>query len=271
MEKNKLIELAYNTSLLYAADFPGEPFHSDYKKDKDIFRRLIKSDRELERGLKKYFADLAERLVRREVSWMRYTNKITKGSEIDDWILVDWDEEALSIKVLLTDALQEAIVAGGMLMELESKIDIGWQANTPDVLDFLNKYGLKMAKGLNKTTKEKIKSALSLSLENGEILSDAQSRLTDIIDDPARAATISRTESVRAFGAGRKAVADELGWGFKEWHTTIAPCPICADLPRVGRIPIDKPFDRAMGIESEPAHPNCRCSVRYFKNEEGDE
>jgi hypothetical protein len=264
--KAKLIELAYHASILFAKDLPGEPFHSDYLKHPDLFRRLMKSHRAIDRDMKKYFADFALRLNTHLISWIMYDQKIRTASEIDDWILVDWDEEALKIKVILTAGLQEAIIAGGMLMEFDSKINVGWKANTPTVLDFINRYGLKLAKGLNQTSLDKIKSSLKLSIDNGEILEKAQGRILDIIDDPDRASTIARTESVAAFGSGRRAVAEEIGWGYKEWHTTVAPCAICMGLPLDGRIKIDKLFGgEFMG---EPAHPNCRCSVRYFQGEE---
>jgi len=266
MKKTNLLELAYQTSILYAKDLPGEPFHPDYLKNKDAFRRLMKAHRMFEKDLKQYFYDFARRLNLSLINWMMFENKVRTASELDDWIMVDWDEEALKIKVILTDALQEAIVAGGILMQEDSKVDIGWAANSSDVLDFINKYGLKLAKGLNDTTVDKIKSALSLSIDNGEDLATAQARLLQIIDDPNRAATIARTESVKAFGAGRKSVAEEIGWEYKEWHTTATPCEICAPLPDVGRIGIDEDFDD--GITEEPAHPNCRCSVRYYKNQE---
>lgn len=262
--KHKLIELAYESSLLYAQEFPGEDFHPDYKKDKDIFRMLIKSDRKIEKNFNKYFGDLAERCVAKLIDWVAYQNKQLQASEIDDWIQVDWSDEALTMKVFLTESLVDAIVAGGLLMELDSKIDIGWNKNAPTVMDFIDKYALKLAKGLNETTEDRIKSALKLSISNGETTPEARSRITEVIDDPKRSATIARTESVKAFGAGRKAVAEELGWAFKEWHTTIAPCEICKDLPKYGRIPIDKKFG---DYSEEPAHPNCRCSVRYFKDE----
>lgn len=262
--RQALINLAYESSILYAKDFPGEPFHKDYTDNPDIFRRLIKSDRMLEKRFRTYFKDLAARMET-EIDWMSYESRLKKASEIDDWIKVDWEGEALNIRVILTDALLDAIVAGGLKMQEDSGIDIGWNGKAPSVIDFLNEYGLKLAKGLNKTTAEKIKKTLALSIENGEMTTTAANRLAEILDDPQRAATIARTESVRAFGAGRRAVADELGWQWKEWHTTISPCEICAPLPNYGRIAIDAKF--AGEFDSEPAHPNCRCSVRYYKEE----
>ena len=267
MKNKKLEQLAFQTSLLYAEDFPGEPFHRDYKRFPEVFRLLIRSDRKLEKKMAGYFKDFAKRLRSDLVDWRAYNKKV-KAADIDDWIQVDWDEERLQIKVNLTDALQDAILAGGKLMELESSVDVGWKANTSEVVDFLNKYSLNMARGLSNTTRDRLRSALALSVSNGEKVADAKNRILDVIDDPKRAATIARTESVRAFGAGRKAVAVEIGFDQKEWHTTIQPCPICQPLPSVGKIGIDEYFDAAAGIKEEPAHPNCRCSVRYSKGEE---
>lgn len=263
--KQKLLDLAFETSVLYASEFKGEPFHEDYTKNKDIFRRLMKTDRALEKSFTKYFKDLATRLHDSEIDWVAYENKQMSASEIDNWVLVDWDEEALKIKVVLTDALVEAIVAGGMLMELDSKIDIGWNKNAPTVMDFIDKYGLKLAKKLDATTEDKIKSSLKLSISNGEQTWEARNRIVDVIDDPDRASTIARTESVQAFGAGRRAVADELDWNYKQWHTVMGACEICLQNGQDGRIEKAKVFSGSE-TDQEPGHPNCRCSVRYYKD-----
>lgn len=267
--KQKLIQLAYESSLLYAREFPGEPFHPDYTKDPDLFRRLIKTDRKLENGFTQYFKELSTRAAS-QINWMEYEARVNakKASEIDDWIKIDWDGETLKMKVILTDALLDAIVAGGMLMQKDSKIDIGWNKNAPTLLDFVDKYGLKLAKTLDNTTQDRVKSALKLSFSNFEDAQDAADRITKIIDDPQRAMTIARTESVNAFGAGRKAVAEEIGWKFKQWHSMLGACSICEGNSADGIIPIDKEF--SSGHQDVTAHPNDRCSVRYYATAEGD-
>lgn len=253
--KKQLLELAYEASVLYASELPGEQFHKDYQKNKDVFRLIVKSDRQMEKKLAEYFKKLGERLASR-LDLTNYSLSIKKAFDLTRYIDADWDGEILTLKVIITEALKNAIIAGGNAAEEELKIDIGWNGTSKPALDFLNKYSLKLAKGLTDTTVDKVKSSLQTSLDNGESTEDAIKRLTDIIDDPKRAATIAHTEAVRAYSQGKLAVADEVGATKKEWNTTFAPCAICD--PLNGKVVgIDEDFDD--GIEAPPAHPNCRC------------
>lgn len=264
--KQKLQELAYQTSLLYAAELPGEEFHPDYSKDKDIFRRLVKSDRQLESGLNKYFSGLSSRLLD-SANWSAYEIRVANVVDdlFDQMVTVSWNDEVLSIKILITKALKEAIIAGGNLTEKETKVDIGWNANAPTAIDFIDSHGLSLAKRLTKTTEEKIKSALKLSLNNGEKTSEAKKRINEIIDDPRRSATIAHTEAVNAFSMGRLETARQIGADRKEWHTTIKPCEICRPMNKQ-IVKIDESFLTGLGdkVDAPAAHPNCRCAVRIL-------
>ena len=255
--KKALLELAYETSIVYASALPGEQFHKDYQKNKDVFRLVVKSDRQMEKKLAEYFKELGQRLALK-LNLSTYQLNV-KAFDLASYIDADWDGEILNLKIIITEAMKNAIIAGGIAAEEELKIDIGWNGTSKPALDFLNKYSLKLAKGLNDTTIDKVKSALQTSLDNGESTTDAIARLTDVIDDPKRAATIAHTESVRAFSQGKLAVAEEVGAEQKEWATTYAPCAICDPLNGLV-VGIDEEFDGE--YDAPPAHPNCRCILR---------
>lgn len=255
---SNLHQIAYELSLKRAAEQSGEQFHDKYLKNPRLFRMLMRSDLQLEKGFKAYFKDLASR-VPDYINWTSFN--FHKASVIDDMIDVDWEGEKLSIKVLLTKGLVHAIAAGGQMTQEDTGIDIGWTEFDSPALDFLNKYSLKLAGDLNDTTLDRIKSGIKLSLGNGESQAEAVARLSDIIDNPARARTIAHTESVRAFTQGRLEVGRQIGANRKQWDATIAACPICAPLD--GKIVgIDKSFGD--GISEPPAHPNCRCIVNIL-------
>lgn len=263
LRKNNLIKTGYLLALVTAKDFPGEAFHKDYKKNRDVFRRIISADRKLERGMRKYFKDLTQRLDD-YIDWIEYSSQARKAS-VSDFIVADWNEEQLILRVILTDALKDAIVAGGMLTQLETNIDIGFGAGDSKALEFIRKHSLELAKGLNNTTKDRVRAGLALSLQNGESQAGAVKRLIEVIDDPARAATIAHTEAVNAFSAGRLEVGLQIGADRKEWSVTAGACPICE--PLEGEI-VGIEEDFSSGDDSPPAHPNCRCLVRILMPEE---
>lgn len=90
----------------------------------------------------------------------------------------------------------------------------------------------------------------------------------------SRAVTIARTETMGALNAGHVASwrqAMDEGWlptdTAKEWMITPddALCEICA--PMDGEVvPLDRAFSN--GLDSPPAHPNCRCAVAPAEVEE---
>lgn len=254
--KNNLKPIAYELTTLFAAQVDGEQFHDDYKKNKEIFRKVVASDIKLEKRLKSYFKTLSKK-VRDEMDWYTYNRRV--ANIVDDMVTVSWDEEELIVKVLLTDSLIQAINAGGELTQLDTLIDIGWTSKDPAMIEFLNKYTLKLAGKLTDTTKDSIKQALLTSLQNKELQADATERIMGIIDNPVRAKMIAHTESIRAFSAGRLEVARQVGAEAKEWSAVGGACPICA--PMNGeKVALDKSFKG--GYFVPPAHPNCRCIIR---------
>jgi len=259
--------MAYEASVLYAAELPGEAFHDDYKKHKDIFRKILSSDRKLERGLRKYFKELADRMDAM-INWSAYNRELIKATSVASMITSQWKGEHLLLKVLITDSLKDAIIAGGELTELDTKIDIGWSGSNKPAIDFLNKYSLKLAGQLSDTTVERIKAQLNASLADGRNQAEAIAKIAEIVDDPARAEMIARTESIRAFSEGRLAVAEEVGADRKQWSATSGACAICEPLDNEVT-ELDGDFD---GYDAPPAHPNAVLEgttfVSYGKLEE---
>jgi SPP1 gp7 family putative phage head morphogenesis protein len=260
--KNNLLPIANELTTLYAAQVDGEQFHEDYKKNKEIFRKIVASDVKLEKRLTSYFKTLSKK-VRDEMDWYTYNRRV--ANIVDDMVTVDWNDEELAVKVLLTDSLIQAINAGGELTQLDTLIDIGWTSKEPAMIEFLNKYTLKLAGNLTNTTRDTIKQALITSLQNKELQADATERIMGIIDNPVRAKAIAHTESIRAFSAGRLEVARQVGAQGKEWSAVGGACPICAPLD--GQVvALDKSFSGGPFVP--PAHPNCRCIIRIVMGDQ---
>lgn len=257
--KEKLKEISFQISDFITAKDSGEQFHPEYKKNKETFRKLVKSQLKTERAFKKYFRELPEKIVN-NINWFGYDSLVYKASAIDTFIKVNWDEEILSIRVILTKSLIDAILAGGNYTEEEVGIPVGWSLGSEPVQDFLRKHSIKLAGELTNTTKDRVKKALMGSIANGENREEAAKKINDVINDPARAVKIAQTESVRAFSAGRLEVAKQAGATKKEWSATIEPCAICERLGMQKPIDIDALFEG--GFLYPPAHPSCRCLLR---------
>lgn len=241
----------------HAQSSPGEDYHPDYKKNKSIFKMLVRSDLETEKVMTSYFEDLAERIVH-SINWPLFEQTVQKGS-ISDYIDHEWDGELLKMKVLLTDSLIEAIVAGGQYTEDEFNIDIGWNEKNDPAINFLDKHTTWLSRTLNRTTEKRLRSALRQSINMGESIGEATARVMKVVDDPRRAGVIAHTESVRAFSQGRLEAGRQMGADRKEWDTTLNPCPICEPLDG-DVVKLDETFEG--GFDAPPAHPNCRCLIR---------
>ncbi len=260
--------LQFSLGEYHAQHISGESYHKLYKKYAEVFRLLTSSDMATERGMKSYFKDQAKR-SKGFINWKFYNKqlkKVLKATDIDDFFLVNWNKERLSMKVILTKTLVNAIVAGGIQTENDTNINIGWSAGNEAVQDFLRKHTLELAGGITKTTQNRIIKALRLSIDLGESTSEAADRINDVIDDPVRSAVIAHTESVRAFTEGRLEVAKQIGANRKQWDATVGACEIC--IPMDGEVvKLKETFKRAGdGIArlAPPAHPNCRCIVKIF-------
>lgn len=261
-----LLKVEDKLHTLYLAKQTGEEYHPLYKKDKELFRRLVRADLRLEREFKRYQKNLVGRLDE-IIDWNKYNAQLLTAA-VSDLISAVWDNEALKIKVLLTKSLIDVIEAGGLYTEKELKIDTDWTGESGTASKFLKNYTVKLAGKINKTTLAGIKDSIGLSLELGEGKTEAASRLISFIDNPRRAATIAHTETVRAFTAGRLAVGAQVGADRKRWSATIGACPICAPLDNEV-VALDGKF--TSGISAPPAHPNCRCLIQLLMPDQNPE
>ncbi len=113
-------------------------------------------------------------------------------------------------------------------------------------------------KGISDTSMDRIGSALALSLSQGLGAGETAKAINYVINDPARALTIARTETGRALVQSNLSEYKAAGVKQVEWIAT-DPCPICAQNAGV-QVPIGSTFPS--GAEAPPAHPNCICDVK---------
>jgi hypothetical protein len=256
--RSQLVELSYELSVILSSELTGEPFHPDYKRDKDGFRLLMQSHVKLERALKRYFKDLSERAYQ-FVNWEDYNGRIQAEEFIRDLV---WDDEVLQLKVIFSDTLGPAFAAGLAGGNFDLGLFSGLTLKDPPALRALRKHGLTLAKGLTRTTKDRIKESLKDSIELGRSSIEAAQALTDVVDDPKRAKLISDTETVKAYSQAKLAVGQEIGAEGKEWFTSGQSNDGCVEVH--GQVvPLDQDFDTPFGpLPAPPGHPRCRCLTK---------
>lgn len=118
-------------------------------------------------------------------------------------------------------------------------------------------------------TRARVNILVSQTIERGDSLQTLQKALReDLAFGPSKAETIARTETATAQGEGARQAALRQDFNQKRWITqgddlvdesgTGTPC---LDNEAQGWIKIGDPF--ASGHDTLPAHPRCRCNVRY--------
>lgn len=129
--------------------------------------------------------------------------------------------------------------------------------DSPNGLDNLLRASKTEIKGINKTTLNRIGSALSLSLSEGLGAKETAKAINYVLNDPARALTIARTETARALITANQAEYRAAGVEQIEWLVG-DPCKICA--ANAGSVVLmGQAFPS--GAEAPPAHPNCVCDI----------
>jgi hypothetical protein len=255
-----------------------------YKKIPEQHAELIKLTARLQRQIMVYFRQLA---VTQDafINWYNYHTAVhayTVDVIINSQGLDQSDTQFIKI---IFDTLTAVHTLGAVSAGIQFKKDVALgldpqsqiiqQLTTEQVANLVGKRVDKEtgriidnpnpAYSIDETTRNRIAQSIKTSINLGETQEEAASRLSEMIADPKRAALIARTETVRAFGAGRNAFGIASDATGKQWSDSNA-VDECADNTAQGIIPIGQDF--VSGDEFEPAHPNCKCLVRYVYADE---
>lgn len=241
-----------------------------YSKHPETHAKLIKQEAKLGRVLRKHFRELANDRIWKYVNWTMYHTELIKASEkrikaYDVNVIFDEDgfsddEDGVLLNVVhdpLLDGMGIGIAAGQAIYNR----DIGLSTTNEKVLKAARDYSAKLVTGINNTTRDRIQESLQTSISLGEDQSAAADRIGNIINDPARAGVIARTEAVNSYNKGLLSFADESGATQKVWQDLGADDE-CADNTAEGAIDVGDSFDS--GDDAPPAHPNCRCGMQLI-------
>lgn len=274
----------------------SEAWGPDYQKDPETHAKLIKLNASIERKMRDYFRGLKDRVVNQYINWPAYHAEILKNQAkqaaskkpVPDIDIQIFDPASMNPEDdLFSQAIHDSVLAGvtigaqagqkiyGMDLGLGPASQAIQQAAQTRVAELVGKKVLKDGTvvdnpnpkfSVTDTTVEEIRQAISTSLGMNESMTDAQSRVADIVGDPNRAQTIAATESVNAYNSGMLTFGDQSGATGKEWNTNGATDEICPDNADASPLAIDDTFPS--GDDAPPAHPNCNCSMRLLYSNE---
>lgn len=252
----------------------AEDWAKSYSKDNQSHAKLIRLEANFARELRRYFKSLAKERVIKYLNLPGYREQVVKAYDIK--VIFDEDsfndEEDNFILNVLHDPILEGMGIGVTAAQNITGRNLGLSKTDAAVQEAARKQAASLVKGINQTTKDRINQSIRTSLELGESDLDAAERISNILNDPNRALTIARTESVNSYNQGLLTFGDKSGAVAKQWYDVGAD-DICAENSAQGAIDIGDDFES--GDNAPPAHPNCRCGMQLIypdgSEEEGDE
>lgn len=278
-------EIEMNSRIIKAA----ESWSKEYKRDPQTHSDLIIVEAKMERLLRRYFINLADRVVAQYIRWPYYEIRMREIQAADDFnveVIVDdenfgKDHTESFIEVIykpIEDAVTVGTTAsqniyGRSLLPGNSVKQVIQQTAKQEVGALVGK---KVKDGIlidnpnakyrvTDTTRGNIVESIKTSLSLGEDQKSAAARLRSVIADPDRAELIAQTEAVNGYQGGMRNYAKAAGAVAKEWQN-VGATDFCRTNTEDGVIPIDE--KHSSGHYAPAAHPRCRCSERYIWPEE---
>jgi hypothetical protein len=235
----------------------GEPWHPSYKKNRKLFKKLIRLTVKFRRSLSGYFLDQYSRLG----YYLRLP--VIRADEADDYITqIQWDEENRTLAAVLEINLGDLFAIGARVTEMELQTDLNIGPTHTEEAKFLRRYSVELAGEITQTTKKRITQQIRTSIELGETREQLAGRIDKVLNNPNRARMIAQTESIRAYAEGRMAVGRRLGIGYKQWQSfQVDRNEICGQI-NGDVVPLEQPFKN--GLFAPAGHPNCRCSLKLL-------
>jgi len=203
-----------------------------------------------------------------------------------------FDISALSaseLTSLVNQAVTAAFESGAMTFASEHGIDAP-PLTSQAAREYIKQYNFDLVKGVTQTMADQMRTTIDAGLEHGKTINEIQQELTDKVPEVslARAETIARTETARAYQHGSLKQAEELGFDSKRWSLSGNPCGLCegaAAASGAKKVPIGEPFFAAgetiAGTDgrtytmtrpvyaASDLHPNCSCSTIEYIDEGG--
>lgn len=199
---------------------------------------------------------------------------------IDLWTGTDADPGPLSRLFLAGVAAGDASLRQGSaanpLRPVALKavsVGVDWSLTNEEAVAFVRRYAADLLRMLDRTTMERVKEVIAQWQDGDLPASMLRQLLTEVILDPSRAASVSQTESTRAYFEGARERYRQADVKTIQWRTVNVGlkridkqpgdvCPLCTPLhDKTG--PLDKGVwsDQLQSWVTPPLHRRCRCWV----------
>jgi len=186
---------------------------------------------------------------------------------------LDFSEEEENEKYMskFEKAFIALVIAEGVHIFNDLKVDKKFELSA-GMKKYINEHSFELVKGINQTTKKRLKKEFQRFVEKGEDLRDLRKRVQGVFEEAtkSRAVMIARTES-SAFAnkASIEAYKESGVVAKKEWLVDGMPCDICTpmDGQTVGLEGYFRGGDGSL-YDDPPVHPNCMCTTQPVRFEE---
>lgn len=163
-------------------------------------------------------------------------------------------------------------VATSRLADIKDEVgeigeEITFDMNDPLMIAYMRNQAGERIRGIDETTRDRIRKTLAIGLEKNEDIGRLTKRLTDVFDSSkgARATLIAKTEVLDASNAvayaaySRSEVVEAIEWILDPDYDPTKDDGYCQDIADSGPIPKGGTF--LDGIAWAPAHPACVCTI----------
>ncbi len=248
----------------------AEAWHPEVRKKKTTITELLRQEKRMESSIRGWMLEQRawldsqlEQLIQEPdlidtLDWASWESRfaIATQASTERGLSLGGEDSKSELKGPTT------VPTGTARRGIEPAIESEWSVQSKEAQKWVTDHGLGLAKGLNDTTKERMKQILlngqRLGLPVDKMRSSMQRQFTDM--STWRARLISQTETIRAYSEGAQQVYKKAGVKNKQWLDGQAGADgICQGLDGevVG---IDEFFSD--GSFGPPAHPGCRCAIR---------
>lgn len=179
---------------------------------------------------------------------------------------------------VITSFWLETIERHGKRSLFEINIDEPFNPRIDRINDFVEKYGAELIKGINETTRDKLRKELEEGIANGESIAKLSDRISKVFEEAKgyRAERIARTETIRAANFGAYEGYQQGNVEQKRWLATMDERVRDAHADADMQVrDMDEPFDVGGEKLMYPGDYagsagnviNCRCTIEPIINQ----
>jgi hypothetical protein len=179
--------------------------------------------------------------------------------------LDDFTDDGRAVRITLT-AVGQGLEGGAARAIAQLGLSMSFDLTNPRAIFYMQQAGGNLVRGLNQTSRNRLRAVLVEGIENGWSYGRLASRVRVLFADfsRARALTIARTELGNAYSESTVIVGDSLrAQGLQVEKRWIAvqtePAEPCRVNANQGWIPMNRAF--ASGDARPLQHPRCRCGL----------